>query len=182
MEEALPCTGHYQHVIEFNHDCVIEDASLLQQKTGECLTTPEFFAESRPDVKWSLKVYPRGEISLQPYSSALTQLRLSLNCVVKDEKSGGADSTPLFLIAKCKCSLLYNGKDVTSLAGIPTGFVLWKCDGKDPSHNSWISTRTSSFIDFLKSQKGEEGDELKICCQLVFEGKDRWINIDPNVE
>ena len=47
--------------MELNYEMVIDDASLLRQKTGEAFSFPVFFAPTNENIRWRLHLYPNGD-------------------------------------------------------------------------------------------------------------------------
>ena len=47
-------------MVELNYEMVIDDVSLLRQKTGEAFCSPVFFAKTNENIRWRLHLYPNG--------------------------------------------------------------------------------------------------------------------------
>lgn len=138
-----------QQLVELNYELVIEGPSFLTQKHGESFYSPIFASKSDPNIRWRLKIFPRGVDN-----QSKDQLSLYLERIVSEDDSS--------VTVNIKWLVTMNGKEIFSkpdeqqtlgLAPLPSHFG---CD------------KVVKFNSLKQASNSCSDDKLSISCQLIY--------------
>ena len=138
-------------MVELNYEWVIKELAFLPQQNGESFYSPIFTAKANPNIRWRLKICPKG---INEGSKDYLSLYLE-RVVVNNESSLTVKSK--WLVKKNSREILSKPEEVQTL-------------GPAPLLNSfgWDKFVLLSSIKRAPINQEMETDKIKISCQLVY--------------
>ena len=140
-------------MVELNYDWVIEEPIFLPQKNGERFYSPIFSAKANPNIRWRLRICPKG---VNEESSDHLSLYLE-RVFVNGDKVSSVTVKSKWIVTK-NDKEIFSKPDELQTLGLPPLLNHFGWDKLVPLE----SIRRASIFD------NDDVDELKISCQFIY--------------